>query len=541
MRCLPPALTLFAALAALSGVPARAQPEPPRPPNLVFVIADDLGWGDVGANGNPSAQTPRIDAFAAEGARFDRIFASPASAPSSAAILTGLHPLLAGVCSDTQGAQALHENMVTIAEKLEPLGYQSGYFGAWRHGANRPNRPDDQGFKTFVGVCQGSWTDRIEFGDEEHPLEDDPGGVLVREVLKFVENNAAAPFLCILHHPAPARTGGGDLAQISAAVSELDFQFGQILDQLAALDLEKNTVVFFLSDNGPTALEGRFNGRMHGARGSLHEGGLRVPCFVRWPEVIPSGSVSDEIAHLMDLHTTAIDFAGGDLTQTLEPPRVRWLQGMSQAPLLRFGASDRWPNRNLNSVAVDGRDFGNMRATVRVSRWRAVRDPAWRRKPPATSEQWELYDILADPTQTYDLAEFYPEVLGRLKSDFMQWYSRVTIHEFEPHPVQIGRADWPRVELLPEIALTPGSSEFVWPLEVIEARDFKISVVYRSAAAGETEARLQVGSAEKAAILAPAPEWTAWPAGAFQLPAGQTEIRLRIPESGVEIRKLVVE
>ncbi|MFT5467655.1 MAG: arylsulfatase A-like enzyme [Verrucomicrobiales bacterium] len=555
-----PISAFFLGLSAFS-----AGAEPPRTatdqPNLIFIVADDLGWGDLGINGSPICETPRIDEFAASGARFERLFVSAESAPTSAAILTGLHPLLAGVCSDSAGGQDLHGEMLTLAEKLEPLGYQSGYFGAWRHGANRPQRPDDQGFETFVGICRDQWVESgpaiIEFGAERRNLESArPEQLLADSVRDFIEKNVDQPFLCILNHPSPFfatsseadleekyRKAGcsSELARIYAAVGGLDREVGAIVDHLADLGIDENTVVFFLSDNGPSKLDGRFNGGMHGANGSVHEGGMRAPCFVRWKGAIEPGTVIKEICHVMDLHITAVEIAGGDLHQTLEPTRVRWLQGMSITPLLLYGNVNRWPNRNLNAVAVTGRNFDEMRTTVRVSRWRAVKDPDWRRKPVGEDDEtWELYDLLADPHQTYDLADFYPAVLGRLKSDFIQWYRRVTTHGFDPLPTEIGREDWETVRLLAEVAPKSESGALAWPIEVLSRGKRTVSIVYRSAAAGASQVSLRAGDSLLVEAVSVASEWATTEIGELEFENAAAEFEIEFDE-GIEIREIVIE
>lgn len=551
----------FSATALVFGLTTiSAAAEPNRPatdrPNLVFIVADDLGWGDLGVYGSPICETPRIDELAGSGARFERLFVSAASAPTSAAILTGLHPLLAGVCSDTAGGQQLHHEQLTLAEKIGPLGYETGYFGIWRHDANRPRRPDDQGFETFAGICRDSWIEgEIEIGSERKIIETDAAQLLADEVRRFISENAEKPFLCIFNHPAPLWTSGcsaklvqkyreagctPELAEIYAAVGSLDRDVGAILDTLAEHNIEENTVVIFLSDNGPRKVEGRFNASMYGAHGSLHEGAVRSPCFVRWSGSIEPGTTIDEICHVMDLHTTAVELAGGDLSQSLEPPRVRWLQGMSLTPLLVYGHVERWPNRNLNEVAVEGRDFNwdDLRSTVRVSRWRAIRDPAWRREEIGEAgEQWELYDIRADPAQAYDLAEFYPAVLGRLKSDFIQWYRRVTTHGFDPAPTEIGRDDWPEVRLHPAAASEIEAGRLLWPVAVKTAGERKVVAVCRPSE-GKLEIEI-VGAETLVKQLDSSDEWLEIRIGDLQFEQGESELTARFPPE-MEIRELKI-
>ncbi|MEM7011324.1 MAG: sulfatase-like hydrolase/transferase [Verrucomicrobiota bacterium] len=527
-------LIIFAFLASA----AAERPAIDRP-NFIFVIADDLGWGDVSYNGATGWKTPHIDSLAEDGAHFDRLFVSAESAPTSAALISGLHPMLAGVVSDTGGGQVLAGGITTIAEKLKDVGYTGGYFGAWRHGVNRPNRPTDQGFDRFVGICRDVWPAaadvEFEFGDERRATNGSVANVLAKEALTFIDSNKDRPFLCMINHPAPAL----DLTDLESSIATLDRHVGEIIQKITDLQLQENTVVFFLSDNGPAAIEGRFNGQMYGANGILHEGGLRSPGFVRWTGSIEAGLEINEICHAMDLHITAIDLGGGDLSQDLEPPRVRWMQGMSYVPLLTHGFVHRWPNRTLNEVAVDGLnfDYKTMRATVRVSRWRAVRDLDWRRSAIGENEEtWELYDLKADPTQAYDLAGFYPEVLGRLKSDFMQWFGRINNHHFKPKRIEVGRDDWPQTRLLPEFAQIDDTA-LTWPLNVVEGGERRLSLVCRSAAAKSENLEISIGESRESWTLELNPDWTEIELGILDFNAGESALKL---SADLEIRELII-
>ena len=399
-------------------------------PNFVVILAEDLGWGDLSIHGNSIVDTPHLDRLASESARLDRFFVSSKSATSRASLLTGRHFLLTGVSGETQGTQLLHEAEITFGDIFKADGYRTGYFGKWQNGFNHPLTPRGQGFDTFVGRCKTDWTEfedtELRFDDQLRNTQGPVVSVLTDSLLQFIQEAPSdQPFLACISCPEVPFTDRSsrtyvehyldqgcseELAQLYGSVEHLDHSIGRILAQLHTAGIAQDTVILFTSVTGPKAIDGRYNDSMYGAQGSLHEGGLRVPCFFRWPEVLPAGLVIKEISQNIDLFPTLIDLADADL------PNDRTLHGLSLAPLLRTGHVERWPNRNLNFIDVPGRDLPQARKSARNTRWRAVKDEKWRRIPISENqEQWELYDMLADPYQSYNVAHIYPFVLARLK------------------------------------------------------------------------------------------------------------------------------
>lgn len=274
-------------------------------PNIVVVLADDQGWGDLGINGNPAARTPRLDNLARQGARFDRFFVQPVCAPTRAEFLTGRWHPRGGVHGVSTGAERLDLDERTIADMLSGAGYATGCFGKWHNGSQYPYHPLGRGFGEYYGYTSGHWGDYFS-----PPL--DHNGRLVRgrgfltdditnQAMSFIGDNARAnkPFFCFLalntpHSPMqvpdpywnrfkdadlpPAGVPNADLMHARAALAmgeNIDDNMGRMLDKLAELKIERDTIVAYFSDNGPNGP--RFNGGMRGIKGTTDEGGRALP------------------------------------------------------------------------------------------------------------------------------------------------------------------------------------------------------------------------------------------------------------------------
>ena len=302
-RFLPVSLATILAIAASSqGAPAAA------PPNIVLLLADDMGWGDVRHNGNDAVATPAIDRLYAEGVTLDRFYVSPVCSPTRSSLLAGRHHLRLRVLSTTGGLEVMDGGETTLAEALKPAGYASGCFGKWHNGANHPCTAQGQGFDEFLGFNGGFLSNYFDPALEHDGTTAVQKGfitdVLTDGAIAFIEKHAKRPFFCYVpfnacHSPMQApddlfakyRAKGFEpkTAAVFAMVENLDTNVGRILARLAELDLAENTIVVFASDNGPMNT-GRFNGGMRGAKGSLFEGGQRVPCVIRWPGTLPTGA-----------------------------------------------------------------------------------------------------------------------------------------------------------------------------------------------------------------------------------------------------------
>ncbi len=309
-------------------------------PNVVLIMTDDQGWGDIRSHDNDKINTPVMDSIAADGARFERFFVSPVCAPTRASLLTGRYHLRTGVHGVTRGRENMRSEEVTIAEALKGAGYATGCFGKWHNGRHYPYHPNGQGFDEFVGFCAGHWNNYFDTTLERNGRNYKSRGyisdVLTDEAIGFIEKNRSGPFFCYVPYNAPhspfqvpdkyfdkykARGLDDKLACIYGMCENLDDNIGRILKRLDDLKLADDTIVLFLTDNGPNS--DRFNGNMKGRKGSINEGGVRVPLFVRWPGRIKPGTNITQIAAHIDLFATIVELCGAAMPKTLPHDGVR--------------------------------------------------------------------------------------------------------------------------------------------------------------------------------------------------------------------------
>src|SRR5579862_2518163 len=398
---------------------------PERRPSILLIVTDDQGYGDLGAHGNRDIRTPHLDGLASRGCRIDPFCVSPVCSPTRSSLLTGRYTYRTGVVDTFMGRSMMHPDEVTIAEILGQAGYRTGIFGKWHLGDNYPLRPQDQGFQDCLTIRGGG------IGQPSDP----PGGdhytdatmyrngaafkskgyctdVFTDAALTFIEANADRPFFAYVAYNAPhtpLETPDGYLkpyldaklpettAKVYAMVTNIDDNVGRLLKKLDDLKISDTTIVLFLSDNGPQ--QERYNAGLRGLKGTVYEGGLRVPFLFRWP------------AELQDHRKVVAPFAHIDVVPTLleatgvaAPAGVR-IDGMSFLPWLR---EDRpAPDRTLFFQWHRGDVPQRMRsATARGTRYKAV----W--TIPSVAPQ--LFDLETDPGETTNVAEDHGDVLRRL-------------------------------------------------------------------------------------------------------------------------------
>ncbi|MCA9051143.1 MAG: arylsulfatase, partial [Planctomycetaceae bacterium] len=325
-------------------------------PNVVVILTDDQGWGDVSCHGNPQIQTPHMDALAAEGAWFDRFFVSPVCAPTRASLLSGRFDVRTGVSGVTGRLEVMRSDEVTIAELFRDAGYRTGCFGKWHNGEQFPNNPAGQGFEEFFGFCGGHWNNYFDSTLEHNGRPVKTTGyitdVLTDAAIRFVTGDPGRPFFCYVPFNAPHtpwqvpdewfdkcadRTSDRATQCAYAMVENIDHNVGRLLDALG--EQRHNTIVVFLTDNGPNGQ--RYNGDLRGIKGSVHEGGVRVPLFISWPGKIAPRKI-DRIAAHVDLLPTLAELCGVAVEST------KPLDGRSLVPLLNgTTTANDWPDRSL--------------------------------------------------------------------------------------------------------------------------------------------------------------------------------------------------
>ena len=472
-------------------------------PNVILVMTDDQGWGDVRSHGNDKVDTPVLDKLAADGARFERFFVSPLCAPTRASLLTGRYYLRTGTHGVTRGYENMRSEEVTIAEALKQAGYATGCFGKWHNGAHYPYNPNGQGFDEFFGFCCGHWNNYFDTTLKHNGQLVKTKGyitdILTDAAIEFIEENKEQPFFCYVPYNAPhspfqvpdryfdkyKKRGLDDkLACIYGMCENIDDNIGRILKRLDELKLSNNTIVLFLTDNGPNSE--RYNGGMKGRKGSVHEGGVRVPLFIRWPGHIKPGSNVTQIAADIDIFATIIELCGVPMRDTLPQ------DGVSLVPLLK-GQTASWPDRMIFTFRCPGGRISRITGAVRTQRWRAVK----------TGKRWELYDMVGDPGQKNNVAKKHPEIVKKLSTAFEVAAADVTKAGFEPLPIHIGHPQRP-VVVLPghEAYLEPPSKKGIsykgragwandwvtnwtsteaypwWEIEVVRPGRFEVTLMY---------------------------------------------------------------
>ena len=418
-------------------------------PNIVAILTDDQGWGDLSVNGNSNLSTPRIDSLARDGALLDRFYVCPVCSPTRAEFLTGRYHPRGGVHGVTTGGERLNLDEKTIGDTFKVAGYATGAFGKWHNGTQYPYHPNARGFDEFYGFCSGHWG--IYF---DPPLEHNGKIVqgkgfiiddLTDHAMKFMEKNRRRPFFCYVpyntpHSPmeVPDRFYGKfanlelklrarnpaqeDIAFTRAALAmceNIDWNVGRILDRLEELKLADDTIVLYFSDNGPNSW--RWNGGMKGRKGSTDEGGVREPFLIRWPRHIPAGARILQIAGAIDLLPTLADLAGVPVAST------KPLDGISLKPLL-LAVGTEWPDRMVFS------HWGG-RVSVRTQRYRL-------------DNSNRLFDMEADPCQDHDISAAEKEVSARLSKARAGWKAELLPGlENDNRPFTVGYPQFPITHL----------------------------------------------------------------------------------------------
>ncbi|MCC6263167.1 MAG: arylsulfatase [Bryobacterales bacterium] len=450
-----------AAATAMAGCGKQA-----RRPNILLVMTDDQGWGDLSAGGNTILETPNMDRVAEEGMRFDNFHVSPVCAPTRASLMTGRYNYRTGVVDTFKGRAMMYPDEVTVAELLRGGGYRTGIFGKWHLGDNFPLRPKDQGFETSLvhnggGIGQPSDPPGnrylnpmlLENGAEKR-FEGYCTDIFANAAMRFIEAHRDEPFFCYVatntpHTPlevpeewvAPFHgTGLSDgEAKLYAMVKNIDDNLGKLLAKLAQLDLDRDTVVFFLTDNGAGGPK-RFNAGLRGFKGSVYEGGIRVPLFVRWPGRIAPGSHCERLAAHIDLLPTICEYAG------VKPPHAPRIDGRSLAPLLD-GRTGGWAGRTFFTQWHRGdQPIPRESAAVVTERYKLVlqRD---------LTNGFELFDLTNDPGETTDLSGKLPQIAAELRRRYDNWFAsvsatrgyappRIYVGAPEENPVRLTRQDW---------------------------------------------------------------------------------------------------
>jgi arylsulfatase A-like enzyme len=411
------------------------------PPNVILVVSDDQGYGDLSGTGNPVLKTPNMDRLAAEGIRLSNFHVDSYCTPTRAALMTGRYAHRVGGWGTTSGRNMLRDGEVTMAEVFRQNGYRTGLFGKWHLGACYPYRPIDRGFEEWLGHgnggtgCAGDhWgNDRVNdvciHNGGAEPTSGYEADVFFDAAMRFIRTQKGHPFFVYLatynpHAPCSlAASAWADpyrgkvplqTAYFLASIARVDQNLGRLRAFLAEEKLSDDTLLIFLSDNGTAQGEKVFNAGMRGKKLSPYDGGHRVPCFIRWPAGgLDKPAGIDQLTAHIDLLPTLVDLCG------LKLPRPVSFDGMSLKPLLANPQAS-WPERTL-VLGTPPNDSGpnpqppphGTNCSVMTDRWRLVNES-------------ELYDVLKDPGQQHDLALQHPDVVRQLQSSYEHYWTSVS-------------------------------------------------------------------------------------------------------------------
>jgi len=474
-------------------------------PNIIFVITDDQGMGDLGCTGNPYIKTPNIDDFYTDAVRFTNYHVGTTCAPSRSGIMSGRHCNRVNVFHTINGRSLLFEDEVILPQVLAQNGYTNAMFGKWHLGDNYPFRPEDRGFHEVVrhgggGVGQGPdywmndyFDDTYWHNGEPQKYEGYCTDVFFSEALNFIEENKDKPFFCYISTNAPHspynvpkeyydmyvgkeeyKDLNERLLRFYGMITNIDDNFKKLEDKLDELGLTENTILIFTTDNGTSAGRSTYNAGLQGGKGSQFDGGHRVPFFIHWPNgEITGGKDIDNLVANYDLLPTFVDLLDLDFNP------VKPLDGKSLVPLIKE-ENPEWENRILY---IDTQREQNL---IKYRKY-AVMDDNWR-----LVDGDKLYNITNDRGQKNNVIDQYPEVAARLAEGYERWwqsfldegvdekYAYIKVGSPKENPTRISAHDQIVGRYSPvwhqNGAITGEQSTGKWKIEFVEDGEYSITL-----------------------------------------------------------------
>ncbi|MBI1347993.1 sulfatase-like hydrolase/transferase [bacterium] len=471
-----------------------------RKPNVVVILSDDQGWGDLSVHGNHNLSTPHIDSLARDGALFERFYVCPVCSPTRAEFLTGRYHPRGNVFNVSTGGERLDLDERTLADVFKAAGYATGAFGKWHNGTQYPYHPCGRGFDEYYGFCSGHWGNYFNPPLEHNgQLVTGDGYItddLTTHAMNFIRQHREGPFLCYVPYNTPhspmqvpdnyydkfrdaalpdrfQNPKQEELPMTRAALAmceNIDDNVGRILALLDELKLTDNTIVLYFSDNGPNSF--RWNDGMKGRKGSTDEGGVRSPLLIRWPGHIPAGRRVPQISGAIDLLPSLAELA------QVKIPEDRPLDGMSFVPWLTVG----------NDAPTDRLIFSHWAGKV------SVRNQRYR-----LDAQGQLYDLVNDPGQTTAITQQEPKVTQALQAAVEDW-KREILSQLErvDRPFTVGYPQFPITYLPARDGVPHGGVErsgkapncsffrnwtstddaMTWDVDIATAGDYEVTIYY---------------------------------------------------------------
>lgn len=442
------------------------------PPNVILIITDDQGYGDLGFNGNPNIITPALDNFAAESVRFNNFYVSPVCAPTRSSLMTGRYSLRTGVRDTYNGGAIMASSEVTIAEMLKQANFTTGIFGKWHLGDNYPSRPSDQGFdESLIHLAGGmgqvgdftnyfkkdtSYFDPILWhNNEQKPYKGYCSDIFTENAIEFIEKNKNNPFFCYLSFNAPHNplqvpdeyyqayktldpTDGIDpelipnekisektkdnTRKVYAMVTNIDDNLKKLFNKVDELGIKDNTIVIFMTDNGPQ--HARYVAGMKGRKSSVYNGGIRVPFFLRFPAMFSGNQEVNQFTAHIDLLPTLSKLCN------VEMPRDRKIDGRSFIPSIN---SEKLPERSFFSYWT--RKYPELYNNIALQRGQFKLIGKTDYNSPI--ENFELYDTYNDPFEKNNLVTQKKSIALSLKKEMHQTFLELVNSENLKNPPRI--------------------------------------------------------------------------------------------------------
>lgn len=475
--------------------------EPIQPPNVIIILADDQAWGDISFHGNTNLSTPNIDSIAIQGGVMENFYVQPVCSPTRAELLTGQFFPRLGVYSTSAGGERMHLGVPTIAEVFKEAGYATAAYGKWHNGTQPPYHPNSRGFDDYYGFCSGHWGNYFSPMIEHNGKITKAEGFLVDDFfnrgMDFISNQNGKPFLLYLpmntpHSPmqVPDRFWNefkNDSLKMKyndeekedtqftraalAMVKNIDYNVGRLTKYLGNRGLEENTIVVFMSDNGPAGW--RWNGNLRGKKGSTDEGGVKSPFFIKWPKKIPSGHKSKQLMGSVDLLPTLASLANLQLTESIKLDGIDVSSSLlkTSSPIINRVIFNHW----------------NRKTSIRTQNYRLDNDD-------------RLYNMTKDIGQVKDLSEKLPELKDSLIALKSRWIKEVgalekptekrlfpigdSIHGFAQLPARDGTAhgEIKRSNRYPNDSFFTNwvqeNDSITWEVEVLNDSRFEVFLYY---------------------------------------------------------------
>ncbi len=414
-----------------------AQEKPEKSPNVILILADDQGWGDLSLHGNPYVSTPHIDQIAKDGIQLTNFFVQPVCSPTRAEILTGRYHVRGGVYSTSAGGERLDIDEYTIGQAFQSSGYKTAAFGKWHSGSQHPYHPNSRGFDHYYGFTSGHW------GDYFDPMLEENGNIthgqgfitddLTTKAIDYLKKNKDESMFVYLPYNVPhspmqvpdkywnqhatqeinslPRQNIMHTRAAYAMIENMDYNVGRLTQAIEELGIEEKTIVIYLTDNGPNGH--RWNGGLKGTKGTTDEGGVKSPMFIKWKDHIKAGSIDDVVSGAIDLLPTLIDLCH------LDSALPKALDGQSIAANIMGFEAHQNDRRYFN--------YWKDKLSVRTEQYRL-------------DHQNRLYDMIIDPNQVYDISTERQEAYQELMAAKKEWSENVLseLNTEEKRPLTVG-------------------------------------------------------------------------------------------------------